>query len=151
MQSYSQAKIMKIKEIKKENRATKAFAKKEWAIADLEHYGKAINWKKKKYYLVALDDDGKIIGMLNFFIIAGVGQISRILVVKNKRRGKIGMGLMQKAEEFAKKHGAHKIFLWTGKDWSARSFYKSLGYKITGKFLNDLGHQDFVIFTKFLK
>jgi GNAT superfamily N-acetyltransferase len=142
---------MKIKEIKKKNRSIKDFEKKEWAVVDREHYGKPVKWEKKNYILVAHDDAGKIIGTLNSSIRAGVACVSTILVAKDRRGGKIGTKIMLKTEKFAKKRGAHKIWLKTGKDWGSAKFYKSLGYKITGKFLNHSFHKDFVIFTKFLK
>ena len=142
---------MKIKEVKKETKAIKDFTDREWAVANFEHYGKPVKWGKTTYDIVALDSNNQIIGKLDSFTEAGVAHISNILVSKDKRGQKVGTELMLKAEEFAKKFGAHKIFLRTGKDWSSTDFYKSLGYKITGEFLNHSFHQDFVIFTKFLK
>jgi len=141
---------MKIKEIKKETKATKDFAEKEWAVADSEHYGKDVKWEKITYDIVAIENN-KIVGKLDSSTEAGVAHISNILVAKSGRRQGVGKALMLKAEEFARKIGAHKIFLKTGRDWESVVFYESLGYKITGEFLDHSFHQDFVIFTKFLK
>jgi len=142
---------MEIKEVKKETKATKDFAEKKWAIADLEHYGENVKWEKTTHDIVARDSDNKIIGKLDSSMEAGVAHISNIMVAKSGRRQGIGKALMLRAEEFARKNGAHKIFLKTGKGWGSVSFYESLGYKITGEFLDHSFHQDFVIFTKFLK
>lgn len=141
----------KIKEFKKESKKIKDFLKKEWAIVDRKHYGKPVKWGKKMYNIVAFDDGDKIIGVLNAYIRAGVMHVSTILVDKNKRGQKTGTKLMLRAEKFAKKYKVHKIWLQTGKGWQSVEFYKSLGYKTAGKFLNHFFHKDFIIFTKFLK
>jgi ribosomal protein S18 acetylase RimI-like enzyme len=142
---------MKIKILKKETKELKKFRRKEWKQVDLEHFGKNVLFHRRKYQLMAIDNKNEIIGQLLFNIMAGVSHIKEILVAKGRRRQNIGKELMRKAEEITRKHNIHKIILETGKTWSAVPFYKSLGYKITGKHPNHYFHQDFVIFTKFLK
>ncbi len=56
--------------------------------------------------------------------------------------------LLEQAEREAKKLGAHKIWLETGAEWSARKLYDSLGYVERGILKNFYGHKDFIIFDK---
>ncbi|MDO8424695.1 MAG: GNAT family N-acetyltransferase, partial [bacterium] len=66
-------------------------------------------------------------------------------------RGK-GMGrkLMEQVEAFSKKMRAHKIYLFTGKNWNAGRFYETLGYKKTADLPKHFFEVDFVIYSKML-
>ena len=44
------------------------FETKEWASADKKHYGKALDWKEKKFALIARDDDDSIMAVLRMKI-----------------------------------------------------------------------------------
>lgn len=135
--------------LKRKSKAFKRFWDEEWAVADKEHYGKVVEWQEKKL-LLKLTDRGKIIGTLTGKIEAGVAYIGSIIIAKDKREQGLGAKLMKEAEKIAKKFGAHKIYLVTGKDWEAVSFYRSLGYQVTAKLPNHYMHKDFIEMTKFL-
>jgi len=128
----------------------KKFTKKEWYSADIEHYGKVVNWKERDFAFKAVDN-GKIVGIITGKYEAGVLHISRIIVAKEKRGRGIGKKLMQGAENFGKKLGAHKIHLITGKNWEdTNKFYNSLGFKKTANLPKHYLKRDFIIFEKFI-
>ncbi|HUQ84810.1 MAG TPA: GNAT family N-acetyltransferase [Candidatus Limnocylindrales bacterium] len=143
---------MKIKITKKGSKKLKAFYKKEWEIADREHYGKPIAWEKwslKEFTLEAQEND-EIVGAVYFTITADVAYIDMLIVTKSHREKGLGKLLVKKAEGVAKKNGAHKIYLQTGKGWDAVSFYESLGYRITGELPNHCFHKDYIELSKFI-
>jgi len=125
------------------------FEKQEWPEVDKDHYGKALDWSKKLFLIEGLEKD-KMVGALRMEIEVGVAYVNAIIVSKNKRGKGIGMALMEKAEEIARKNGAHKIHLITGKTWGTVVFYKRLGYKVAAQLPNHHFHVDFVDMTKFL-
>ena len=141
---------MKIKVVKKETKALKEFLRKEWAAVDLEHFSKDVDWETERYKILVLDRKNNIVGYLNLKISAKVAKVRELLVAKRVRRQGIGKKLVLKAEKISIKSGAHKIWLETGEGWTAAEFYKSLGYKITGKLKNHYFKRNFFIFTKFL-
>lgn len=122
---------------------------KEWSIADKEHYGHAVDWKKK-YFTIKAYDDNTTVGTLRIELTAGVVYVIAIIISSRHRKKGIGKMLMQKAEEIAIENGAHKIYLDTVKDWEAFKFYKTLGYKITSDLPNHYFHLDFIEMTKFI-
>lgn len=57
---------------------------------------------------------------------------------------------MEQVEAFSKKMRAHKIYLFTGKSWSAGRFYEKLGYKKTADLSKHYFKVDFVVYSKTL-
>ena len=135
--------------IRSTNKNIEDFNLKEWAKADVEHYGREVDWKVKKYVFVA-EENGKIVGTLRIKVKAGLVEIRTIIVASGHRSKGIGKVLMEKTEEIAEKTGAHKICLKTGKNWKARKFYESLGYKKAGDLPKHYFKHDFVEYCKFL-
>ena len=139
-----------IKIIKTTEKEIAKFNKKEWRNADMEYYGKIVNWEKKKFAFKAIENK-KTVGTINGKYEVGVLHIKEIIVGKEKRNKGIGQKLMKEAENFGKKSGAHKIHLITGKYWKNNiKFYKSLGFKKTGYLPKHYLKQDFIIFEKFI-
>lgn len=126
-----------------------AFVKKEWEIADREHYGKAIDWKKQTLFITAIENK-QLIGLLELTYDAGVMYIQEVIVAHTHHNNGIGTMLMLKAEDIAKKEKLHKIYLETGKDWSACKFYEKLGYIKTGELPKHSMGKDYVHYSKFL-
>lgn len=140
--------MVKIVEATKEE--IKKFNKKEWRGADIEHYGRVVNWKEREFIFKAIEN-GKIVGTITGKYEAGVLHISAIIVAKEKRNRGIGKKLIQKAESFGKKLRAHKIHLITGKNWKdTNKFYNSLGFKKVADLPKHFLKQDFTIFEKFI-
>ena len=112
--------------VKINNNVISDFEKKEWIIADIEHYWKSdIDFEKKKYQFVAKND------------------LWEIMWVWKK--------LLTKAENIAKENNCNKIYLETNKWWKAVKFYEKYNYKITWIHENHILWQDTLIFTKFFK
>lgn len=64
------------------------------------------------------------------------------IAVKKKSQGnRIGTKLMKFIENYAKKKGFRKVFLYTGKNMKlTRKFYEKIGYKFINEFKNYYGY-----------
>jgi N-acetylglutamate synthase-like GNAT family acetyltransferase len=140
---------MQIRRVKHKSTAMKDFSKKEWAIADTKHFGRPSRWHEKDFYIKVLDQ-GKIVGMLHYSIKAGVVEIITLIVSHEKRKKGIGVALIKKVEQLAKKEKAHKLYLITGKGWESEDFYKKMGFTKTGELEKHLLKIDWIEYSKFL-
>lgn len=138
-----------IKITKATKKEIKKFDEKEWHGVDVEHYGRRVEWKKKDFIFKATDK-GKIVGTLSGRYEPGVVFIKTIIVAEDRRGFGIGKALVDKAKEFGKKFGAHKVWLITGKDWKANKFYKKLGFKKVADLPKHHFKKDFLIYSKFI-
>ena len=138
--------IQPVEEIDKE---IEDFQKEEWEPADMAHFGRIINWEKHNQIFTAREN-GKLVGVLELCIQAGVMHIEAV-IIKHDNYGKgVGKSLMEKAEIIAFENKLHKIYLETGKTWEATKFYEALGYQVTGELPNHFENQDYVEYSKFL-
>ena len=141
--------MIDIQEVDKISPELESFQRAEWELADLEHFGKIVDWKKETKVLKAVDSN-ELLGILELTMQSGVMHIDS-LVIKHKKYGQgIGKALMKKAEEVAQQHKVHKVWLDTGKNWPATKFYDALGYERTGELPKYLNQQDYIEFSKFL-
>ncbi|OGY24861.1 MAG: hypothetical protein A2Y57_00985 [Candidatus Woykebacteria bacterium RBG_13_40_7b] len=138
-----------IKISKTTNKDVKEFDDQEWDKADLVHYGKIGDWRKRKIVLKA-EENERIVGSLKMVIVAGVAKVETIIVVEGKRGEGIGHQLMTEAEKTAKKRNCHKIYLSTGKGWDSIPFYESLGYKKIAELPKHYLKRDFIEFYKLI-
>ena len=141
---------MDIKRVKANSDKIKAFEEIEWSLADIEHYGKAIDMAKKKYKFVSENDAGEITGTLDLMIEANIAFLESLLVGSKFRRMGIGKKLLEQAEELAKEKKCTKIWLETNEGWESVEFYKKNGYRVTGEHEKHIMNQKTLIFTKFL-
>lgn len=139
-------KIIKVK--KKDLKQVGQFEKAEWHKLDREHYGKPIvSYMDKKFHYAARED-GEVIGTIKGTYELGVVYISSLIVVEKRRGQGVGKALLAKVARRGKNLGCHKIFLFTGSDWRANKFYKSLGFRKTGQMRNFYHRRDFNIYEK---
>lgn len=129
---------------------TKGFSSKAWHGVDVAHYGHPVEWKDEKFYFMA-EDNGKVVGTIKGKHESGVVYIETIIVDEKERGRGIGKMLIDKAEEFGKKYGAHRTWLITGKDWKENAFYQKLGFKLIASLPDHHFHKDFVIYTRNIK
>ncbi|MFH0749501.1 MAG: GNAT family N-acetyltransferase [Candidatus Gottesmanbacteria bacterium] len=122
----------------------------EWHQVDKPHYGKSVEWNEKKFRFKATED-GTLIGTVGGKHESGVIYIDALMTAKNARGRGVGTKLIEKAEKFGKKLGAHRTWLVTGKDWSENTFYKKLGFELIGNLPDFYFHKDFVIYTRRIK
>lgn len=128
---------------------TKDFGEREWPFANLEHYGRKVDYNQKDFIFKATEN-GNIVGSIKGSHEAGVIHISYLIVAHDKKGQGIGKLLTHKAEDFGKKLDAHKVYLTTGKGWEAEKFYTHLGYKKTGILRRHHFKKDFVVYEKFI-
>lgn len=125
------------------------FNESEWNEVNDAHFGVGIRWNEKPFRFKATED-GKIVGLIFGKHESGTVYIANIIVAKGNRRKGIGTKLIQKAEEFGKELGDHKIWLITGEHYPEDPFFKSLGFKKQSLLPDHYFHKDFVVYTKSL-
>jgi ribosomal protein S18 acetylase RimI-like enzyme len=140
---------MNIKQIDGNSSKVDEFEKTEWHLADIEHYGKPIDFKKKKYKFLAESDSGEITGTLDLIIEVNLAFIESLIVGSKFRRIGVGKKLLQAAENLARDKQCTKIWLETNLGWSAEAFYEKNGYEVTGVHEKHIMNQKTLIFTKF--
>lgn len=128
---------------------TKGFGDIEWPFANLEHYGRRVDYNQKDFIFKATED-GKIVGTIKGSHEAGVIYISYLIIAHDRKGQGIGRLLTEEAEKFGKKLGAHKVYLMTGKGWEAEKFYQKLRYKKVAILRKHHFKKDFVIYEKFI-
>jgi len=122
----------------------------EWNRLNIPHYGKEIVWTDKKFRYKAVED-GELVGTVSGKFESGVVYIAALITKEGVRGKGVGTMLIQKAEEFGKKLGAHKTWLVTGKNWPANAFYRKLGFELIGSLPDFYFHTDFVIYARSIK
>lgn len=129
-----------------------AFEKENWKIEDLRHYGMLVKWEswKPDFFTFKAEDNGIVVGVVACHHIAGVVFVERLIVKSNHRGKGIGKSLMKKVEAYCRGIKAHKIYLYTGKNWESNVFYASLGFELAGQLPKHFLKKDFVVYSKFL-
>lgn len=122
----------------------------EWQTFSHLHYGQGAKWVEKSYRFKAVED-GKILGTIEGKYEPGVIYIAALMVTDDARGRGIGTMLINRAEEFGKKLGAHRSWLCTGVDWSNRAFYEKLGFTAMANLSDFYFHKDFVVYTRLIK
>lgn len=122
----------------------------DWQKVIDKHYGRGLGWFEK-YYRYKAVENGKLLGTIEGKIEPGCVNINSLMTTENARGKGIGTLLIKKAEDLGKKLGAHRTWLFTGKDWQSNGFYKKLGFKIIGNCPDFFYHKDFVIYTREIK
>ena len=140
--------MIKISKVVK-SKAT-VFNESEWDAVNDVHFGKGIRWNEKAFRFKSTEN-GKTVGLIFGKHESGTVYVSNIIVAKDQRRKGIGTKLMQKAEEFGKKFGDHKIWLITGVHYSEDPFFKKLGFKRQAILPNHYFHKNFIVYTKEIK
>lgn len=88
-------------------------------------------------HLVALRDNGRIIGTLRILDEDGVAKVGRVAVQADQRRGGTGRRLMQAAEHHARQKGFREMVLHA--QVAVTSFYLRQGYATEGDVFDDAG------------
>lgn len=85
------------------------------------------------HYVVAEDDNGKIIGFCGMWLVIDSAQITNVAVLETARGQKIGEGLMREAMDIARKHGVDVMSLEVRvSNIVAQNLYRKLGFQEGG-------------------
>jgi GNAT superfamily N-acetyltransferase len=141
--------MIKITKVSKEDNILK-WSTTEWHKADKVHYGRRVEWKEKKFRFIAKEDD-KVVGFIYGKHESGVVYIGGLITAEEVRGKGIGTKLVQKAEKWGKKLGAHRLWLITGRNWAENAFYRKLGFKLIANLPDFHFHKDFVVYTRPIK
>jgi len=121
-----------------------------WKKQNKINFGKAVGWDVWPI-VFKLTDNKKIVGLISCEHAAGVVEIHSLIVDEAYRAKGYGLKLLQKAEDFAKKKGAHKMILQTREQWPAASFYRKYGFRKTCILKNHRFGYDFLLYSKYIK
>lgn len=130
-------------------RETDKFEDQTWEKYDMEHYGKPVGFAEKNFVFKA-ENKGKIVGSTYGHFECGVTTIYGLVVDKKYIHQGIGSKLLKEIEKWSKEIGAHKIILYTGKNWDSRKFYEAFGYETIAELPDHYFHTDFVLYSKFI-
>ena len=126
------------------------FNEDEWQSVNDSHFGKGVRWNTAPFNYKATKN-GKLVGLIFGKHESGTIYVANIIVAKKHRRKGVGQALIQKAEEFGKKFGDHKIWLISGKNYPEDKFFKAVGFKKEAILPNLYFHKDFIIYSKKIK
>ena len=105
---------------------------------------------------VVAERQGNVVGAAWTRIIPAYGHVDEntpelaISILPAYRGQAIGTSLMEKLFECLRERGFTRTSLSVQKDNPAVSFYKRLGYKITGEKQDQVGHEDFIMIKELL-
>lgn len=134
---------------KRKSKKINEFSDREWALADIEHFGKSSKWNEENLYINAVENSD-LVGLIHLKISVGVIEIKRLIVSHLRRDEGIGTKLIENVERIALNKNVHKIFLITGKGWKAEKFYQKNGFVQTTELKKHYLKKDWVLYSKFL-
>lgn len=73
----------------------KAFNEKTWHDVDIEHYGRPVDWREKKFLFKA-EENGEIVGTITGKYESEVLYIDGLIVSRKHRKKGIGKALLEK-------------------------------------------------------
>lgn len=141
-----------IKSLKKVSKRLREFKRTEWKLIHPVHYAVELNedyWNTKHLLLEAVEGKN-IVGVLVAELMAGVVHIKELIVQHSHRGAGIGKTLLAKAEGWARKQGAHEMYLTTGAHWEAKDFYEKCEFTASVSLPKFYSKIDFVLLRKFL-
>lgn len=121
-----------------------------WPVADKEHYDdNEPDFFRETITLLAMENE-TILGYITVIVDSGVAQIEPLMVAVNRKGQGIGSALLKAAEDKVQSLGVHKVWLETGSDWAAKTFYEKHGYTIRTTLPNHTGRREFVLMDKMI-
>lgn len=110
-----------------------AFMGRAWPVYDRPM---GIVWRVDHVHLRAEDDAGETIGIVNYTVVGGLGELRQILVDASRARQGVGSALLTAFEEDCWARGCHKLRLETG-EHQARGFYERHGWQVAATLVRD--------------
>ena len=106
-----------------------------------------IEWNEERGHLRAEDEVGDTLGVANFLIVGGLGELQQILVHHDRPRSGIGSELLVAFEAECRARGCHKLRLETA-DYQARGFYERHAWSVVATLHDDRFHRDVYVMEK---
>ncbi len=91
--------------------------------------------------VIKAERDGALIGVATCSMDAGVAHLSELMVTEGERNGGLGARLLAAFEQWATRHGAHKLTLHTRHHGPAQPFYERHGWRVAYVMKNHYQHQ----------
>ena len=110
-----------------------AFMRRHWPEYDRPL---GIEWEEVAGHLRAEDDAGNTLGVANFRVVGGLGELQQILVHHGRARSGIGSQLLEAFEADCRKRGCHKLRLETA-EYQARGFYERHAWSVVATLDDD--------------
>ena len=120
------------------------FMKRRWPEYDRPL---GIQWREQHGHLRAESDSGTTVGVANYVIVGGLGELRQILVGEPWARQGIGSSLLTAFEAICRDRGCHKLRLETG-DYQARGFYERHGWQVAATLRRDRFERTWFIMEK---
>lgn len=127
-----------------------AFLDREWEAYHRDQgHDLSVDWSPRPLLLTARDDTGRLVGVAQGRISAGIGHLSELIVAAPARGQGIGGRLLEAFEARCLSTGCHKLTIHTDYDGPAHHFYRQRGWLDEAVFHRDRGGRDFVRLYKF--
>lgn len=121
-----------------------AFVKRAWPEHDRPL---GIEWSEHHGHLRAESEAGTTLGVANYVIIGGLGELRQIVVdARHARRG-VGSALLIAFETVCRERGCHKLRLETA-EYQARGFYERHGWHVAATLARDRFERTWFIMEK---
>jgi GNAT superfamily N-acetyltransferase len=98
--------------------------------------------------VIRAERGGELIGVATCTMDAGVAHLSELMVAEGERNGGLGARLLAAFEEWAARHGAHKLTLHTRHHGPAQPFYERHGWRVAYVMERHYLHQDYAAMVK---
>lgn len=126
------------------------FTEEAWRAYHVEQgHDLSYDWDSQPVFLIASNEERRIIGVAEGRIGAGVGYLSELIVDRDYRGCGVGGELLAEFEARCRGAGCHKLSVMTELRGPTTAFYEKRGWTREAIFERDRGGNDFVRLVKF--
>lgn len=112
-------------------------------------YDFLVIWHEQSHEIIARDE-GRIVGSLRLRIAASLGHVEMLTVLPERRRQKLGLALLSRAEELSNYYNCHKVTVMVPHESAAQAFFIACGYHVEAVLPQHTFKLDMAILRKFL-
>ena len=114
----------------------RAFLDAQWAALEPEPWTGA-------HCVIKAERGGELIGVATCSMDAGVAHLSELMVAAGERNSGLGARLLAAFEQWATRHGAHKLTLRTRHRGPAQPFYERHGWRVASVMEDHYQHKEY--------